>query len=81
MSQSEHNLSDTETSPELGTRRSNGNRFARGVLNDMDNHARRPPAGWTNVASALKSWSSNGLAKLKSVDWKGNGRLVRPLSE
>jgi hypothetical protein len=81
MSRSEHNLSDAETSPDQGTRRSNGSRFTRGVFNDVDTHARRSHARWTNVASTLKSWSSRGLAKLRSVDWKGNGRLVRALSE
>src|SRR5271154_5458900 len=80
MSRSEHNLSDAETSPDLGTRRSNGSRFTRGVFNDVDTHARRSHARWTIVTSTLKTWSSRGLAKLRSVDWKGNGRLVRALS-
>jgi hypothetical protein len=81
MSRSEHNLSDEETSPDLGSRRSNGNRFMRGVRNDIDDQSRRSRDGWNQFASTLKSWSSKGLATLKSLDWKGNGRLVSALSE
>ncbi len=77
MSRSEHDLSDTETSPSLGARtRPSRNRFTRGVFNDLNGHTPGARQGWSKVMSTLKSWSFSSMGALKTVDWKGNGRLV-----
>lgn len=77
MSQSEHDLSDSETPPNPSGRRSSGNRFTRGIFNDVDGTSSRAREGWLKATSFVKSLTSVVLAALKSVDWTGYGRLVR----
>jgi hypothetical protein len=70
---SEHDLSETENSPDPSNRRT---RFSRGVFNDITFHTPRTREGLSQVSAAIKSWSSKFVGLLNSFDWKGNGRLV-----
>ena len=73
---SEHDLSETDTTPAQPRRGFRRNRFGRGISTDIDGHAPRPGEGWANIWSAVKVWSSKAWATVKAFDWEGNGRLV-----
>ena len=75
---SEHDLSDTEPSPDHNAR--HGSRLRRGVSNDLNGFSSRTRSSLAKVTSTLSTWSAMALAGLKAFDWKDNGRLVYSLN-